>query len=79
MSGACSRHGTLQGHRKFLSKNSERPGRPTGRWADNIKTALVYRENEVLDSFSLFRTVTTGFCKYDNGLTGSAICGKFTD
>jgi hypothetical protein len=69
----------MQGHRKFLSKNSERPGRPTGSWANNIKTAFVYRENEVLDSFNLLRTVATGFCEYDNGIAGSATYGKFTD
>jgi len=45
--------GLLRGHRKFLSK---KPERPTGRWADNIKTALVYRENEVLNLFNLLRT-----------------------
>jgi hypothetical protein len=59
-----------------MSKNSERP---KGRWADNIKTALGYRQYEVWDSFNLLRTVTTGFCEYDNGLSGSVPCGKFTD
>jgi hypothetical protein len=67
----------LQEHRKFLSKNCQ--DLEDLRVGGRIILKLLFNIENVRfwTGFNLLRTVTTGFCEYDNGLSGYVTCGKF--